>query len=315
MGFAAELNAWVFTSYADVAAALRHPGLTLSGAPEPDLPEPAKAGIAAEQFSPPRVQSWRTDMDRSARAFADSLPRGQPVDLLQAFATPWSLKLALSAVGAPAEEAGRLSRLAGEVFRAAAEAQGPGSDSYDLVAAAELARRLPPSALAVQGFVALSHTLPALLGSAWLALIRHPAETAVLRADPALMPGAVEELLRFASPSRAVFRRVVDDLTIGQSRLARGDRVILMLAAANRDPAHFSDPDHLDFTRSPIHLAFGRGVHSCAGAQAIRQAVASATTALLAQPVNIELAGEVTWMGGFAIRAPSSLPVLLRPPT
>jgi cytochrome P450 len=156
--------------------------------------------------------------------------------------------------------------------------------------------------------------LPALLGSAWLALIQHPAETAMLRADPTLMPGAVEELLRFASPSRAVFRQAVDELTIGRSRLARGDRAILMLAAANRDPARFPDPDRLDFTRPPAHLAFGRGVHSCAGAQAIRQAMSIATIALLAQPVDIELAGQVSWMGGFAIRAPSSLPVLLRTP-
>src|SRR5262245_2626020 len=118
MGFDADLNAWVFSSYDSVAAALRHPSLTVSGSPETDLAEPAKGDTATDPFSPSRAQSWRSTMEQSARACADSFPKDQPVDLLQAFAAPWSRQLALSMAGASEERADQLLRLAGEVFAA-----------------------------------------------------------------------------------------------------------------------------------------------------------------------------------------------------
>jgi cytochrome P450 len=164
----------------------------------------------------------------------------------------------------------------------------------------------------VQAFVALSHTVPGLLASGWLELLRHPAELDRLRASPALIPQATEELLRYASPARAVFRRALTAVTIGAAPIAAGDRVILMLAAANRDPAQFPEPDRLDFGRgSAGHLTFGRGTHSCLGSQLIRLAAATATATLLGATSVVELAGEVEWIGGFAIRAPGSLPVVL----
>jgi cytochrome P450 len=89
--------------------------------------------------------------------------------------------------------------------------------------------------------------------------------------------------------------------------------VILLLAAANRDPGRFAHPDRLDFARGGNgHLAFGKGAHACAGAHLIRLATSSATGALLASTSAIELAGEVGWVGGFAIRAPGALPVIIR---
>lgn len=165
----------------------------------------------------------------------------------------------------------------------------------------------------MQSFVALSQTLPYLLAGAWLALLRHPQETARLRADPALMPKAVEELMRHASPSRAVFRRSLGDVRIGRAGIRLGERVILMLASASRDPTRFASPDRLDFgRRGEGHLAFGGGEHSCSGASLIRLAVSSATDALLRGTDDVERIGAVEWIGGFAIRAPASLPVVLR---
>jgi hypothetical protein len=110
-----------------------------------------------------------------------------------------------------------------------------------------------------------------------------------------------------------VFRRAAADVTIGDASIAAGERVVLMLAAANRDPARFPDPDRLDLARRAAgHLAFGLGAHVCPGAPLIRLAVAVATEALLGAADAIEPAGEVEWLGGFAIRAPATLPVVLR---
>jgi cytochrome P450 len=128
------------------------------------------------------------------------------------------------------------------------------------------------------------------------------------------MPRAVEELLRHAGPARAVFRRAVAEVPIGRARVAPGDRLILRLAAANRDPARFPEPGRLDVRRGAAgHLALGGGAHACAGAPLVRVAVAAATDALLRRASAVEPAGEVEWVGGFAVRAPATLPVVLQP--
>ncbi len=133
-------------------------------------------------------------------------------------------------------------------------------------------------------------------------------------AQPELMPEAVEELLRHAGPARAIFRRASAGMSIGGARVAPGDRVILMLSAANHDPARFPEPDRLDVRRDASgHVALGGGAHACPGAPLIRMAVAVATGALLGRTSAVEPAGEVEWIGGFSIRAPASLPAVLRP--
>jgi cytochrome P450 len=88
--------------------------------------------------------------------------------------------------------------------------------------------------------------------------------------------------------------------------------VVLLLAAANHDPARFSKPDRLNFARPmPAHLAFGSGPYACSGAQLIRMAVAVATGALLSSADSVELLAAERWIGGFAIRAPAELRVVL----
>jgi cytochrome P450 len=201
------------------------------------------------------------------------------------------------------------------VFLAAAYATDSGFQPRAQAAVAKLASRFPGAGASadVQTYVALSQTLPCFLAKAWLELFRRSDEADRLRAQPELMPNAVEELLRHASPARAVFRRALDEMSIGRARIAPGDRVILMLSAANHDPTQFPEPGRLDVGRDAAgHLAFGRGAHSCPGAPSIRMAVAVATDALLGMTSAVEPIGEVEWIGGFAIRAPASLPVVLR---
>jgi len=109
-----------------------------------------------------------------------------------------------------------------------------------------------------------------------------------------------------------VFRRAVTATRIGDIDIASGERVILMLASANRDPLVFDDPDRLDLSRDASrHLALGRGLHSCVGASIIRLATSVATDALLGAVRGAATVDGVEWLDGFAIRAPSSLFVTL----
>jgi cytochrome P450 len=314
--FDSALGAWVLTSYADVSAALRDARLSLSGtSAEGDAAHVAVGEAAARALSPARLAAWRAELEASALVLAGALPTDSPVDLVGAFARPWSVALAVRATGAPAADAERLDRLAREVFLAAAHATDSGFPPRAQAAAAELASGFPSAGASadVQAYVALSQTLPRVLANAWLELFRRPDEADRLRAHPELMPGAVEELLRHASPARAVFRRSLAEMSIGRASVAPGDRVILMLSAANHDPARFPEPGRLDVGRDAAgHLAFGPGAHSCPGAPLIRMAVAVATDALLRMTSAVEPVGDVEWIGGFAIRAPATLPVVLR---
>jgi len=299
----ATLGAWMLTRHADVAAALREPALSMSDGDVADLPTFAAAQLA----------TWRDGAESSARRMVASLPTGEPVDLVRAFAAPWSLALACDVTGASSAHAPRLAALARAVFLAAAHATDASlaPDAHRAVAA--LAAALPATPLAVQAFVALTQTLPCTLAGAWHALLAHPDQARLLRAEPALLPRAVDELLRHAGPSRAVFRRARADVAIGGAHVAAGDRVALMLSAANHDPARFPDPWRLDVRRRTAgHVALGGGAHACAGGSVVRVALSVATGALLDAAAVIEPAGEPTWLGGFAIRGVASLPVVLR---
>src|ERR1051326_6972257 len=121
-----------------------------------------------------------------------------------------------------------------------------------------------------------------LIGNGLLALLRHPAELDRLRSEPILIESAVEELLRFDSPTQATFRSVAEDFELRGEQLRRGDHVLLMLGSANRDPEQFDDPDTLDLARRDNrHLAFSQGPHFCLGAALARLEAQLAVWAVL----------------------------------
>jgi cytochrome P450 len=128
----------------------------------------------------------------------------------------------------------------------------------------------------IVGFVGLlllaGHvTTTALLGNAILCLDEHPGAAATLRADPARIPAAIEEVLRYRSPFPRLARRAAHDVTLDGHRIAANEVVVVWIGAANRDPAQFPDPDRFDVERTPNpHLAFGHGIHFCLGAPLAR---------------------------------------------
>ena len=150
-----------------------------------------------------------------------------------------------------------------------------------------------------------------LIANGVLALLGAPGEAKRLRADPALLPAAVEEFVRFDGPAKATMRLVGHDHDFAGTPLRQGDRVFLMNCAGNRDPAAFADPDVLDVGRHPNpHLGFGFGPHFCLGAGLARLEVAIAVGRLLARFPALALADEVLdWQPTVLSRALLRLPV------
>lgn len=149
------------------------------------------------------------------------------------------------------------------------------------------------------------------LSNGLLSLLRFPGELEKLRANPGLAPQAVEELLRYDGPSGAQVRIVTQPGELHARALAKGDRVFIMLNAANRDPRAYEDPDRLWLERDGVaHLTFGFGMHICLGFPLARMEGQVALPKVLARWQSIELAGdEVPWLNSMVFRGPTALPL------
>ncbi|WP_369132244.1 cytochrome P450 [Modestobacter sp. I12A-02662] len=151
-------------------------------------------------------------------------------------------------------------------------------------------------------------------GNGLLALLEHPGELARLRADPGLLPTAIEELMRFDSPLQLFERTATADVEIGGATLRAGQKIAALLGSANRDPAVFADPDTLDVGRTDNpHITFGAGVHFCLGAPLARVELQASFGALLSRTSRLELGGPARRRPEFVIRGLRELPVVLTP--
>ena len=195
----------------------------------------------------------------------------------------------------------------------------PGDDLLSgLVQAEEAGDRLTERELlatCVLLYVAGHETTVNLIGNGLLALLRHPAEWRRLRDDPALLPGAIEELLRYDGPVQRTGRMAAEDVEIGGVAIPTGTLVLGLLGAANRDPAQFVEPDRLDVTRDePRHVAFGAGIHYCLGAPLARLEGQVAIGAVLRRFPGLRLDVErPAWRPSSALRGLEALPVRLGP--
>jgi cytochrome P450 len=161
-------------------------------------------------------------------------------------------------------------------------------------------------------FIIAGHeNLTSLLGVGTLALLRNPDELARPRADPSLWPKAVEELVRYVTPNQFIRRRAKEAVTLGGQTIQPEQGVILVLAAANRDPAHFPDPERLDLTRqAERHLAFGHGFHYCIGAWLARLEAEIAWRTLFERFPTLRLATDHwEYQDNFNVRQLRALPL------
>jgi cytochrome P450 len=160
-------------------------------------------------------------------------------------------------------------------------------------------------------FSAGFETTTNLLGNGLLALLTHPEQLADWRAHPEIAPSAIEELLRFDSPVQFNLRAALEPAELAGQPLERGDRIVVLQGAANRDPEEFDRPDELDLRRSPnTPLSFGWGIHHCIGAALARLEGEIAFNALLSRFDSIELLDEEPqWRPGFTLRGLQSFPL------
>jgi cytochrome P450 len=303
-------------------------------------------GLVNRAFTPRAVEALRTHIDAIVQGLLDK-HRGKPYfDLVSGFAYPLPVLVICELLGVPPEDRGRFSVWSAaigqgldnlgmgdpEVVRRGNEAaaglteyfrgliharRGAAVDDilHGLVAAEEQGERLSEDELlatCVLIFFAGHETTVNLIGNGTLALLRHADELARLRSNPALLPGAVEELLRYDSPVQRSGRAVLADVELNGIVLHQGERVNVLIGAANRDPAQFNDPDRLDITRSNAvqHLSFAAGIHYCVGAPLARLEAQLALGALLRFAPELRLATDnPAWRATFVLRGLSALPV------
>ena len=267
-----------------------------------------------EALSPAQMYVWRERLTQEVQALAGTLTVEHPVDVIGEYARPLCLILAAMVTGIDLDEAKKLQQLAQQVSAAAAEPNDPVLRSGAVSANVELQScfQSGPETLRDSGFVALSQTLTCILANAWLALLQHPREWRLLHRQPELMEQAIEELLRYAGLVRIIYRVATVDVDLNGSLIRKGDRVVLRIIAANRDPARFLHANEVHITRRGAgHLTLGAGPHSCVGASLIRMGAVTITLPLVKRFARAALTQPAEWRGGSVFRAPCSLWVRL----
>lgn len=314
-----EADSWILSRHADLLAAFSCANLQMVGAanktPGQTVDERARLNMRAETraaLSPQRLLSWRRLTLAHARERAARFAPGQPIDLIEDYAEPVCLALACLATEPLPAPGLDLNALAAEVAMAAAEPLDETAKRAAKLATAELRPffRTGPEPLRESGFVALARTTVSILGNAWFALARHPQQWQRLHEQPELVSRGLEELHRFTGLTRLLFRRALADTTLNGLRVRKGERVILCLLAANRDPDRFPNPHQLSVMRPNIgHLSLGAGRNACVGAPLVRLATTTATLALVERFSSIQLLAPVEWRGGSGYLAPAGLMV------
>lgn len=297
-------------------------------------------------FTPHAVEALRPRVQQLVDGFIDrALPRGG-MDVIGDLAFPLPATVISLLLGVPPEDIGQLKRwsdefviffgnapgaITAEQYRRCAEAADAMTEYFR--AAVERVRRHPEGTLlgameraedegdrlseselfanANLLLVAGHETTTNLIGNGLLALLQHPEQLLRLRENPGLLPLAVEEFLRYGSPVQFTNRVAREDLDLGGRRIAKGQMLLAVLAAANRDPEQFPDPDRLDLGRTPNHhLALGQGIHACLGAPLARLEAQVAFGTLLRRLPGLKLAGgDLEYRENFNFRGLKALPV------
>ena len=257
-------------------------------------------GLASRAFTPARVRSLEDQIRAIVDDLLDAALAAGRFDFMTALALPLPLRIIAEMLGVEERERAEFHRLLGRTIGSettlqmlarapamlrmvrffdrllARKRSEPGDDlTSALIAAEDEGDKLSAEELLGTVFLLLfagHETTVNLIGNGTFALLTHPEQHERLRAEPSLIPTAVEEMLRFSSPAQVIqVRHVVEDCELGGHALKTGDVLVPLVGAANRDPAAFDQPARFDVGRSPNkHLAFGGGPHFCLGAHLSR---------------------------------------------
>lgn len=343
----ATLNDWeTYRSAAGVGLAdftkekpFRPPSLLL----EADPPEHTKARrTITGVLSPKRVRSLRETFEREAETLVDRVVDRGSFDAIDDFAEAYPTKVFPEAVGLP--ERGRENLMAygnmlfnafgprNRIFEESTKGQdevrewigemcqreslrdgGLGAEIYEHAPRCDMGP--DEAALLVRSLLSAGvDTTVHGLGNAMFCFATHPDEWAKVHADPGLARHAFEEVVRFESPVQTFFRTTTNDVDVEGVRIPEGEKVLLFLAAANRDPRRWEHPDRFDVSRKASgHVGFGSGIHACVG-QMLARLEADVLLGALARRVEaIELDGEPELKLNNTLRGLAHLPVRVRP--
>src|SRR5829696_579655 len=300
--------------------------------------------LVSKAFTPRLIARMRPHIQAIADSLLDAVEDRGEMDLIDDYAFPLPITVIAELLGVPSEDRNK--------FRAWTDAavSGNGTAEYlervlvhhmqafsdyllemfeekrmnpkddlisALVQAEEAGERLSEDELLGMVFLLLiagHETTVNLIGNGVLALLQHPDQLEQLHNDPSPIKGAVEELLRYDGPVETSTERFArEDVAIGGTVIQRGEMVLVVIAAADRDPEQFADPDALDITRlDNRHLAFGKGIHHCLGAPLARMEGQIAIGTLLSRMPKLRLKKSpqsLSWRSGMVLRGLQGLPV------
>jgi pimeloyl-[acyl-carrier protein] synthase len=301
-------------------------------------------GLASAAFTPRRVEVLREHIQEIADDLLDRVEARGHMDVIADFAAPMPAIVTAEMLGVPTEDHVNLKKWSTDFaemlgnfqhnpdriprvlestnnltdyFQAAIDKmrEHPREGLIHSFMTAEIdGDRLTDEEIVANCIVTMvggQETTTNLIGNGLLTLMRNPEQLARLRDDRSLIPSAVEELLRYESPSQHTGRLAREDVQIGGKEIRKGQAVMAIMAAANRDPERFPDPDQLILDRSDNkHLAFGWSSHFCFGAPLARMEGQIAFETLLRRLPNLELVPEpLNWRNNSGLRGLMALPV------
>ena len=320
--------------------------------------------LVSKAFTPRAIAAWRPRIEAVTDELLDRVEARGEMDLIADLALPVPATLICEMLGVPVEDRDTFTEwttdathglalrrgnappelvervekarngLAGYFNQLINQHRGQADDDSllgTLIAAEEEGDRLSSEELLIQSIgllIAGFETTIGLIGNGLTTLIRNPDEIARLHAEPELIESAVEECLRYSGPITWTIRVLHEPVEFGGYEFAANEEVAIGLAAANRDPNHFPEPERFDVARyakdttsptpptpptSPAHLSFGGGAHLCLGAHLARLESQIAIGRLIARFKDFELVEPKTTWGRSLFRVPGNVPVRFRP--
>ncbi len=328
------LHKWVVTRYADAVTVFQHFSAHCAASPAQlkalglsaltpiarvlvrqmlftDPPAHGRVrGLAAKGFTPRRVDLLRAHIQDIVDSLLDAAQaRGGHMDVIADLAYPLPAMVNAEMLGVPAADWKQLTAWSDDF------AQVLGNLQYSPERTAELdGDRLSEEEIVANLILVMvggQETTTNLIGNGVLTLLRHPEQLELLRTDLSLTASAVEELLRYESPSQQTTRLAPEDMQLGGKTIRCGQTVMVVMGAANRDPERFPDPDRLDICRQDNrHLAFGWANHFCFGAPLARLEGQIVFQSLLRRMPDLTLEpGPLVWRDNLGLRGLLSLQV------